>query len=270
MLLCMSILYAALIILSCLWAVYDHAAAQPLAESDGTLRRIRVPVLMYHYVSPLPSDADAIRRDLTVEPDVFESHLRYLVEQGYETISLYQLYDALTRGVPLPPKPVVLTFDDGYRDHYDYVFPALRRYGLTGTFFIITGRADASDPAYLTWAEIAEMAQAGMSMEPHTKSHISLEGRNRDVLIYEMLGSHESLRAHTGSRAQMLSYPAGRYDDLTLQMADEIGFELAVTTEAGMHHTTSNTLELPRVRVSGETSAAGLHYLLGGSWLENK
>lgn len=229
---------------------------------DGTLRRIRVPILMYHYVSPLPEDADPIRTDLTIEPAVFRAHIQHLRDTGYETISLDQLDAALQYGAPLPPKPVILTFDDGYVDHYTNVFPVLREFGFTGTFFVITGRADANDPAYLNWTQISEMAEAGMNMESHSKNHPELDARDRDFLIYEMLGSLESLAAHTGRKPRMFSYPAGRYDDLTLQIARELNIRRAVTTQPGVLHTTDNRYELPRVRVHGGTSAAGLAYLL--------
>lgn len=259
--------FTRLLILLLILAPASLTSGRAEPPGDGTLRRIRVPVLMYHYVDELPPDADDIRRDLTIAPAVFEAHLQYLADQGYSTITLYQLYDALMYGAPLPPRPVVLTFDDGYADHYTHVFPALQKHGFVGTFFIITGRADAGDPAYLNWEQIREMAQAGMNMEPHTKSHMSLASDDRNFLIYEMLGSQESLAAHTGTDVRMLSYPAGRYDDQTLQIAQELGFSLAVTTQPGMHHVSSRPLELPRVRVNGSTSAAGLAYLLHGAWL---
>ena len=237
------------------------------AQSDGTMRRIHVPILMYHYISPLPENVDNIRRDLTVLPDVFERQLVYLADEGYQTISMYQLYDALMTGAPLPPKPIILTFDDGYIDHYQYVFPALQRHDMTGTFFVITGRTDANDPAYMSWAQINEMARAGMSMEPHTKYHRSLSERDRDFLIYELLGSQESITAHTGGAGRMLAYPAGEYDAAALEIADEIDFWMAVTTQPGMDQVSSSRLELPRVRVSYNTGVSGLPYLLGGSWL---
>jgi len=240
-----------------------HCCGAVAAQSgDGTLRRIRVPILMYHYVSPLPEDVDDIRRDLTVLPDVFETHLDYLADEGYTTISLYQLYDALMTGASLPPKPIILTFDDGYVDHYEYVFPALLAHHFTGTFFVITGLADANHPAHLTWDQINEMAAAGMSMEAHTKNHASLHERDRDFLIYELLGSRESLTAHTGVEPRMLSYPAGRYDDLTLQVTDELNFSLAVTTHPGSAHVTTDRLELTRLRVSYDMQVPGLAHLL--------
>lgn len=252
----------------CLLVILMAGSIVQAQEGDGTLRRIRVPILMYHYVSSPPEDADDIRIDLTVEPDMFRAHLQYLSDEGYNTITLDEVYDALMVGAPLPPKPVVLTFDDGYRDHYEHVFPALLEKGFTGTFFVITGKADAGDPVYITWSQIQEMAAAGMQMEPHTKHHLSLHERERNFLIFEMLGSRESLGAHTGADTRMFSYPAGRYDELTLEIAREIGFRLAVTTRPGMDHATTDRLELARVRVNGDTNVSGLAYLLGGRWTQ--
>lgn len=250
---------AALILISPPAAAED---INPDMAGDGTLRRIRVPILMYHYVSPLPEDADDIRVGLTVEPDMFRAQMETLKAEGYTTISLYDLHDALLWGRPLPPLPVILTFDDGYSEHYFTVFTLLQELGFTATFFIITGRADAGDPAYMTWAQISEMAAAGMHMEPHTKSHRELRGRDRDFLVYEMLGSRESLEAHIGTAAHMFSYPAGRYDDLTLRVARELGIWRAVTTQAGALHTTDNWLEVGRLRVSGDTGVNGLLHLV--------
>lgn len=234
-------------------------------SGDGTLRRIRVPILMYHYISALPADADPYRIDLTIAPERFQSHVQYLQEQGYNTISLYQLDEALLKGTPLPHKPVILTFDDGYADHYEQVFPTLRNAGFIGTFFVITARADANDPAYLNWTQIREMADAGMSIESHTKNHVDLRNRDYDFLIYELLGSLESLAAHTGRTTHMFSYPGGRYDEYTLQVIGQLPVWRAVTTQNGVVHTTDNRLELARVRVHGGTSVSGLASMLQGT-----
>lgn len=237
-------------------------------QGDGTLRRIRVPILMYHYISPLPEDADDVRIDLTVEPDLFREHLQYLSDNHYQPISLYMLHEALMIGAPLPENPIILTFDDSYSDHYIYVYPLLRAFDFTGTFFVITGLVDANISGYMSWSEVQEMAEAGMSMEPHTKTHQSLAGRDYDFLVYEILGSQESLAGHIEHIPQMLSYPAGRYDDATLAVAQQLGIWRAVTTQAGLLHTTDNRLEMLRVRVHGGTKAAGLAYLLKGEWLD--
>lgn len=229
---------------------------------DGTLRRIYVPILMYHYVSPLPEDADDLRVNLTVEPHIFRQHLEYLQRQNYTAISLYELHDALLRGSELPQRPVILTFDDGHIDHYLTVFPLLRQFDFTATFFIITGRPDAGDSRYMSWAQIGEMAQAGMDMEGHTKNHLDLRSRSYDFLVYEILGSLESLASHTGWQPRMFAYPAGRYDEMTLSVAESIPLWRAVTTRHGAYHTTDNSLLLPRLRITGNMSTSGLAHLL--------
>lgn len=229
---------------------------------DGTYRRIRVPILMYHYVSELPEDADSYRTDLTVSPSVFREHMEYLFYQGYTPISLYQLNEALMNGMQLPAKPVVLTFDDAYTDHYTHVFPVLREFGFSGTFFVITGWVDEGNPAHMTWEQISEMANAGMSMESHSKTHADLRNRSYDFLIYEMLGSMQSLEAYTGRTSHMFSYPIGYYDSMTISVLRTLPVWRAVTTQGGSQHTTDNHYELPRLRVSGDTGVPGLAYLL--------
>lgn len=246
-------------------AVAGNVSAQSQAQDatgDGTLRRIRVPILMYHYVSPLPEDADDIRIGLTVAPETFRAQMERLRTEGFQTISLYDLHEALMWGRPLPAQPIILTFDDGYIDHYTTVFPILEEFEYTGTFFIITGRQDAGDPAYMSWEQIAEMAAAGMSMEPHTKTHRDLREREHSLLVYEMLGSRESLTAHADTVGRMLAYPVGRYDDLTLSVAAELDFARAVTTEPGALHTTDNRLQVTRLRINPDTGAAGLIQLI--------
>ncbi len=258
--------YRALVLGLCLFfvriSVVTSAPASLATGWDGTLRRIRVPILMYHYVSPLPPNADDTRRGLAVTPQIFQQHMHYLHDQGFTTISLYDLNDALTKGNALPSKPIVLTFDDGYIDAYTNVFPVLKELGFVGTFFIITARADANNPAHLNWSQIAEMSAAGMSMEPHTKDHLDLRQRDHDFLIYQMEGSIESLAAYTGQEPRMFSYPVGHYDAAALAVAEELGISIAVSTAGGSLQTTSGRLHLPRLRVLGNMSVNALASIL--------
>lgn len=232
--------------------------------SDGTLRRIDVPILMYHYVGDLPEDADEYRVNLTISTERFHAHMEYLQNVDYNTISLYDLHNALNNGMPLPSRPIILTFDDGYANHFDNAFPLLQHYGFTGTFFVITDRSDNADPAHLSWEHIQQMAVSGMDIESHTKSHPDLRNRDFDFLIFQILGSIESIAAHIGEDTKMFSYPAGRYDETTLRVLQTMPIARAVTTQAGRLHTTDNYLEMTRLRISGDMSVAGLRQLLGG------
>jgi peptidoglycan/xylan/chitin deacetylase (PgdA/CDA1 family) len=217
---------------------------------------------MYHYVSALPPDADDIRVGLTISPALFRQHIEYLASAGYSTVSLYEMDAALMNGTPLPPNPVILTFDDGYAEHYSYVFPLLSEFGMTGTFFIITQLVDNSAENYLRWEEIQAMSVASMDIEAHTKNHVDLRNREYDYLVYEIVGSIESIQAHTESPAQIFAYPVGRYDESTLAVMESTEVIRAVTTEIGAWHTSTNRLEVARMRITNETSVSGLIYLL--------
>src|SRR5690606_33519960 len=106
--------------------------------------------------------------------DQFREHMRYLQNQGYNSVSLYEVHKALRYGDKLAPNPIVITFDDSYLDAYNYAFPILQEFGFVGTFFVITGFTDRQNPEHLTWLQVKEMSDAGMYMETHTKSHIDL------------------------------------------------------------------------------------------------
>jgi peptidoglycan/xylan/chitin deacetylase (PgdA/CDA1 family) len=218
--------------------------------------------MMYHYVGDLPPGADQLRIGLTVHPQRFREHLETLRSQGYATVSLYEVYLALTQGYKLPPNPIVLTFDDGYIDHLNTVMPLLREYGFTGTFFIITAFTDDLREGYMTWQQVQQLASSGMEIAAHSKTHPDLRGRSHDFLVYEVLGSLESIRVNLGIPLPSFSYPMGRYDDATIDMLRQTGVTAAVTTEHGATHTTDGVLELRRLRVQNTTGVPGLLALL--------
>jgi peptidoglycan/xylan/chitin deacetylase (PgdA/CDA1 family) len=241
----------------------SRAEDEPVVvRGDGTLRRARVPILMYHYVSLPPPGSDGYRINLSISPDMFREHVDYLANSGYITVSLYDLDDALEFGKRLPDKPVILTFDDGYSDHYETVFPLLKERGMTGTFFVITQPVDQNQPGYLTWEQVTEMAAQGMDMESHSKTHPNLSNRDYDFLVYQILGSMESLTAHTGEAVRLFCYPGGNYDDNTLGVVSSANVLRAVTTEHGVVQTTDNRYELPRLRITNRTGVPGLVSLL--------
>ena len=155
---------------------------------------------MYHYLSEPPPGADVYRIDLSVSPELFAQHLDLLQAAGYTTVSLYDLADFLAHGTPLPPQPVIITFDDGYRDNYENAFPLLRARGMKATFFVISDFMDEERPEYLTWDMAREMLAAGMSIESHGRNHFSLAKRDDDFLVWQALGSLETIQYELGVR----------------------------------------------------------------------
>jgi peptidoglycan/xylan/chitin deacetylase (PgdA/CDA1 family) len=215
---------------------------------------LRVPILMYHYISIPPEDADIYRIDLSVHPDNFRAQMAYLAENGYTTVDLYDLSRAITNQGELPEKPVIITVDDGYLDNYEIAFPILQEFGHTATFFVITDLVDREHPGYATWPMLKEMADAGMRIEPHSKTHINLNGRTRDLLIWEILGSQQTVAHHIGYTPRYFAYPGGRYDELTLDIMEELDFWGAVTTMGGRWNGFDNRYEWRRMRVRYTTS----------------
>lgn len=215
---------------------------------------VRVPILMYHYVSEPPEEADKYRVDLSVSEASFRAQLQYLADHGFTTVDLYDLSLAITGKRPLPPKPVILTFDDGYVDHYTNAFPLLREYGFTGTFFIVTEFVDAGSPQYMSWPMIEEMAAAGMRMESHSRTHPDLSEQPRDVLLWQILGSQETLAAHIGYTPRYFCYPGGRYDEDVIAILEELDFWGAVVTSGGKWHGFNDRFEWRRLRMRNTTS----------------
>ncbi len=225
---------------------------------------VRVPILMYHYLSSPPHDADKFRLDLSVLPSELVNQLTYLRDNGYTIVSLYDVARARAGVGQLPEKPIVLTFDDGHRDNYTNAFPILQSFGATATFFVITDLADIEHPDHLNWAMIEEMAAAGMDFEIHTKTHRSLSGRDYDFLHEEIFGAQEILAYHTGKLPRFLAYPGGTYDDTAVQFVADLDLWGALTTEHGYVQSLDNRYVMPRVRIRNTTSVEWFGKLIAG------
>ncbi|HRW06627.1 MAG TPA: polysaccharide deacetylase family protein [Caldilineaceae bacterium] len=235
-------------------------------QADGAVRVAHVPVLMYHYLSEVPADADIYRRDLSVPPALFAAHLDRIQAEGYTVIRLYDLVANLLQGTPLPDKAVVITFDDGYRDNYDNAFPILREHGMTATFFVVMEFINRERPEYLTWPMVQEMAAGGMSIEAHGVDHTSLRNRSEADLEFQALRSYETLQNAVGARARFISYPAGEFDDQTIAAFQRAGYWAGFTTVQGATHRSDDLFRLPRVRVRGTTTPDELARLLALDW----
>lgn len=221
----------------------------PQPTPDGVRRTARVPILMYHHVADPPANAKAVERDLSVSPTRFEEQLRYLREAGYQPISTVELVYHLTLGTPLPTKPVIITFDDGYRDVYTNAFPLLQKYGFTATIYIITDFVDRGLTPYLTWPQIEEMWAAGMEFGAHSRDHPDLRRKSYDFLVWQILGPKQTLEAHLPAPVRTFSYPSGAYDQHVIDVLRSAHYWCAVTAEQGATHSSDGLFTLSRIRV---------------------
>ena len=231
------------------------ATAEPLPTPVGVYSwTLKVPILMYHYISQPPADADVYRVDLSVTPDNFRQQLAWLRDNGYTGIDYYELSLAIVGFTELPEKPVLLTFDDGYLDNYTAAFPLLQEYGYKATFFVVTDFVDFNREGYMTWAMLEEMSRAGHRIESHSRTHPDLRDKDRDGLIWEILGSQETIAAHVGYKPRYFCYPGGDYNEATIQMLRELDFWGAATTANDTWHGFNERFEWGRLRIRNDTT----------------
>jgi peptidoglycan/xylan/chitin deacetylase (PgdA/CDA1 family) len=247
--------------------VAADVAAEPLELPDPLPRRtLEVPILMYHRIAVLQGDEAQVTRDLTVEPPEFGLQMQWLVDNGYTSISQRQLYDALMEGAELPERPVLITFDDGYRGIARIAAPIMGRVGLTGTAYVITDRiAEDRDtaPQWLTWSMLRRLERRGWDIGSHTVSHREIPSLDRESALEQLRGSRFRLEKELGHPVQWFCYPAGRVSPEAVELVREAGYVLAVTTEQGTLQSASDPLRLTRVRVANDTGVSGLAAALG-------
>ena len=209
----------------------------------------QVPILMYHYIRNAEGESE-LGKGLSVSPQNFDAHLKWLADNNYETLKVSDLADpdktALSKIASEKKKPVAITFDDGYLDAYTNALPVLKKYNATATFYII--RKYVGKPEYMNQAQIDELEKFGYEIGSHTLSHPDLTKID--------LGDAQKQIFDSKSSATAFCYPAGKYDATTVKLVQEAGYTTAVTTHFGIASEKSSILELPRVRVengSGET-----------------
>lgn len=244
-----------------LTATPNMGAAGNAMPVDGV---IRVPVLMYHYIRVNPNPKDSLGYGLSVTPTDFAVQINWLVANGYHAVFPSDLAAAMTRNAPLPTKPIVLTFDDGYRDFYDQAWPVLKTAGMKSASAVITtgaDKADRGDQAYMSWWMIRELDASGMvEIASHTLTHGDLTKMSPAQRWAELTKSKDALEQQLGHAIRTFVYPSGRYDGATMADAKRAGYQIAFTTQSGkvrVPQDNGTMLQLVRVRVAGGTSLNG-------------
>ncbi len=205
-------------------------------------RLAKVPIVMYHNILP----EKEVYFDITIED--LEDDFRQIQEQGLTPISLAQLVSHLRTGVPLPPKPVVLTFDDGYESHYKTVFKLLKRYRYPAAFSVFPGKLDGDivGRSTLTWAQLKEMsAEALVTVVSHSVTHPSdLRELSDTDLRNELQTSKQQLEEKLGIPIRYFTYPEGNHDKQVVEATEAAGYEAALIMDnvSGQYAGTSENL----------------------------
>ncbi len=208
-----------------------------------------VPILEYHVLGPAPSDEPY--PDLYVTRPDFHKQMDWLDEHGYEAVTLEQVEDAWYRGGMLPPKPVVLSFDDGYRPQFTYALPELRRHGWAG---VLNLKAEGSD---LYPSNVEAMIAAGWELAAHTIHHLDLTELDAAQLKEEVAGSRAILQREYGVPVKNFCYPAGQFDETVVAAVEAAGY-VGATTEIRGYADRGHPYELDRYEILGSQGVNGM------------
>ncbi len=208
-----------------------------------------VPILEYHVLGEAPSDAPY--PELYVERPDFRHQLEWLDAHGYQAVTLEQVEEAWYEGGTLPRKPVVLSFDDGYRPQFTFALPQLRKHGWAG---VLNLKAEGSD---LYESNVRAMIAAGWELAAHTIHHLDLTELGAEQLQEEVAGSRKILQDEFHVPVKNFCYPAGRFDETVIAAVRQAGYAGA-TTEIPGYATREHPYELARFEILGSTGVPGM------------
>jgi peptidoglycan/xylan/chitin deacetylase (PgdA/CDA1 family) len=206
---------------------------------------------MYHVIANPPSTAQF--PELYVDPDTFSAEMGWLNRHGYAAVSMNQVYAAWFRGGKLPDKPVVLSFDDGYRGDYVYARPTLRRLRWPGDLNLLVGNLGEE----LSDRMVERLIDDGWELDAHTISHLDLTTLEGSRLRREVGGSRQFLQNRFHQPVNFFCYPAGKFNAKTIQAVRDAGY-LGATTELPGYASRGKMFELHRIRINGSDGVSGL------------
>ena len=226
----------------------------------ATERACSVPILMYHRIA---ADGPVPLERFRVAPELFASQMAMLHRAGYRTIGLGHWIGAMARHEPIPGKPIILTFDDGYRDFLTAAMPVLRAHGFSATVFLVAERiggsatwdAEYGEPApLLSWEEVRALHEAGIDFGCHSLLHHPMTGLSRAELAKDTVLARAILQERLGISVKTVAYPYGAQNGFVRSVIRDLGFQAAVGCEPGVSRLGDSPLRLPRIEVPGGCS----------------
>jgi peptidoglycan/xylan/chitin deacetylase (PgdA/CDA1 family) len=211
-----------------------------------------VPVLCYHNIRMM---LDHHSPELTVTEKTFDDQIKTLYDNGYHTILPDDLYNYLTKGSPLPPKPIMISFDDSHEEHFSIAARELEKYGFKGVFFVMTIAIDK--PHYLSRQEIYDLAKAGHTIACHTYDHPLLTHLPGNEWTKEIDKPRELLAQITGKPVDYFAYPYGAWDERAVDELKKRGIKAAFQLSE-QQNSVDPLYSIRRVMVSDAWSTAKL------------
>ncbi|HUJ16770.1 MAG TPA: polysaccharide deacetylase family protein [Nitrospirota bacterium] len=228
-------------------------------------------ILNYHSIHP--------SHETSTRPDDFMRQMGYL-KTHFSVISLSDFYTMRTTAKDSPGNIAVVTFDDGYKDNYEYAFPVLKNLGLPATIFLTTGfingEIDITKECksyrgldHLEWSHIKEMREHGIYFGAHTHSHPILTELPLDKAAAEIIQSKQVLEEKLGEPVTHFAYPLGQsgtFNDSIINLLKKHGFDLTCSTIWGTDNDSTSMFALHRIRIDGVDSMEDFIAKVNGHW----
>ncbi|MCC6302086.1 MAG: polysaccharide deacetylase family protein [Gammaproteobacteria bacterium] len=229
-----------------------------------------ISILMYHQVGDMPSMPT--HRSTYCHHERFAAQMAFLHRFGYRVLGLDAAVAALRGDQPIPPRAVVLTFDDGYENFYEYAYPVLNRYGFPAIVYLLSGllggpavwfTADRRDtPPLMGPDRIRELRRLGVDFGSHGVSHAKLTDVTAARVEEELTRSKAALEDLLGEEVRHFCYPYGRHNAAVVEAARAAGYRTAVTCVRAAATDRDDLLALPRKAISYGDNLAGYFWKL--------
>lgn len=239
-------------------AVHYFTSTSNSADNSLT-ESVKLPIIMYHGILKDPK----LQGKFVISPDTFESDLKYLQENGFNTIFVQDLIDYVYNDSPLPNNPIMITFDDGYYNNYLYAFPLLKKYNskmvLSPIGFFTDKYSKISDNhanySHVTWEHIKQMVSSGLvEIQNHSYNlHSNKKSRKgaqkiksesvehyRNILEKDLSKMQESVLQNTGKSPTAFVYPFGAVSDISVDILKQMGFKSTLICESRVNTITKN------------------------------
>jgi len=247
----------------------SHAAPTETGKNQPAVsQEVRVPILLYHRFGPTVADG------MTITTPVFESHLKYLRDNGYKVIPLRQLVDWYQKKGPAPaPKSVVIVEDDAHKSVYSDMLPLAKKYNVPVTVFIYPSAVSNAKYA-MTWDQIRELKKSGLfDFQSHTYWHPNFKRDRKKMntqdyeksVVTQLTKSKAKIEKELGGKVDMLAWPFGIFDDYLLKKAADAGYVATFTILA--HHAASadSVNKLPRYLLINSDQGKAFAQIVAGT-----
>ncbi|MCP3770617.1 MULTISPECIES: polysaccharide deacetylase family protein [unclassified Streptomyces] len=227
----------------------------------------RVPILMYHSVAVDPDDAT---RALSVSPRAFAEQMAVIAARGLTPVDTARLAARWRTGRPLPARPVLITFDDGYEGVHRHALPVLAEHGFSATLFVSTGwlrgphDTGGAPDTMLDWDQVRELAAAGVEIGCHSHSHPQLDQLDDRRLRSELILCKEIVSDQLGRVPASFAYPYGYSSRRVREAVREAGYAQALAVGNGLARRAQGPYALRRVTVRRSTDTAEFERLVDG------